>query len=341
MIQVVKAGLLDTIQDSGRIGYQQFGVIQSGTMDTVSSRIANLLVGNAKGESVLEVTLVGPTLLFKEACLISLCGGDFTPEIDGMPVPMWKPVIVKENSILTIGAAKKGSRLVIAVAGGFDVPRVLNSSSTYLKAAIGGFLGRSLQKGDSLPIKTLGEKSKRMYESLFGKLTESFCTTTWSVAHLIRPFVGESYSIRVLAGRQKDLFTSQSQNFFLSSDYTINSQSDRMGYRLHGPQLLLTETKELLSEAVTFGTVQVPANGQPIVLMADRQTTGGYPKIAQVISVDLPLLAQAKPGDSIRFKEVSLHTAQQLLQQLETTISDLRLGIELKLIAGGIRSCYL
>ncbi|REB08047.1 KipI antagonist [Sporosarcina sp. BI001-red] len=337
MIRVRKAGLSDTIQDSGRIGYQQFGVIQSGTMDSNSSRIANLLVGNEEGEAVLEMALIGPILLFEERMLIALCGGEFAPEIDGVSVPMWKPIVVKENSVLKMGTATRGCRLVMAVGGGFDLPQVLGSHSTYLKAGFGGFNGRSLLKGDLLSVNKPNETSKIIDKQALDCKTTPFSTTRWSVAKQLRPFVGKSYIIRVLPGRQKNLFTHQTQKDFLSSVFTLGSESDRMGYRLHGPKLQLSEPKELLSEAVTFGTVQVPSNGQPIVLMADHQTTGGYPKIAQVISADLSMLAQVKPGDSIRFEEVSLHTAQQLLMQIERTIRELRKGIELQQYNGGIQ----
>lgn len=336
MIRVVKAGLSDTIQDSGRSGYQQFGVIHSGTMDSVSSRIANLLVGNAEGEAVLEMTLLGPRLLFEKEVLLSLCGGEFTPEIDGIPVPLWRPVAVKKDSVLTIGPAARGCRLVMAVAGGFDLPQALGSHSTYLKAEFGGFQGRSLEKDDLLPVKRLWETSPmRMDHMMQGPLP--FLTVTWSVAKKLRPLAEEPFTIRVLPGIQKDLFTKQSQKDFAASIFKVDSKSDRMGYRLQGPLLRLSEPQELLSEAVTFGSVQVPSNGQPIILMADHQTTGGYPKIAQVITADLSLLAQAKPGDSIQFREVSIHTAQRLLQQAEETINELRIGIKLKFINGGVQ----
>lgn len=336
MIRVVKAGLSDTIQDSGRSGYQQFGVIHSGAMDSISRRIANLLVGNEEGEAVLEMTLLGPSLLFEEEMLLSLCGGEFAPEIDGIPISLWKPIAVKKNSILTIGAAKSGCRLVLAVGGGFDVPEVMGSHSTYIHAKFGGFQGRSLKKDDRLPVKKTGTVSK-MIAGHMSQCDMPFLTTSWSAAKQVRPPVGESYTIRVVPGIQKNLFTKQSQRTFLSAIYKVDSQSDRMGYRMIGPVLQLSKTQELLSEAVTFGTVQVPPNGQPIILMADHQTTGGYPKIAQVITADLPVLAQAKPGDSIRFKEVSLQDAQSLLRKIDETIHELRLGITLKSMNGGIR----
>lgn len=332
MIQVLKAGISDTIQDCGRIGYQQFGVIRSGAMDNVSTRIANFLVGNEEQEAVLELSILGPSLFFQREMLIALCGGKFNPKIAGDSVPLWKPILVPANSILTMGHAKAGSRLVMAVAGGFDVPEVLGSQSTYSKAGIGGFKGRNLQKGDVLRVNPSSERSLRMQKQLISLESSSFSTTGWSVASQMRPVVGDTYFLRTVEGRQKGLFTEDSQRTFVSSTFTVSAQSDRMGYRLHGTELILTTPTDLLSEAVTYGTVQVPANGQPIILMADCQTTGGYPKIAQVISADLPKLAQAKPGDQIQFQEVSLSTAQQLLVQQKSDLRELRLGITLKLM---------
>jgi len=312
MITVLKPGLLTTIQDLGRIGFQRFGIIVSGAMDSYSHRIANLLVGNEESLPTLEITLLGPHLRFEADALISICGANLSPAIDGVPLRLWRPCMIKRGQELTFGAVKNGCRAYIAIAGGFIVPSVMNSTSTYLRGNLGGFKGRALQIGDSLA---------------FGATSRSLHKVNWSIAYNARPPLHHSPVIHIMKGRQFHLFSEESKHRLLTLPYEITHQSDRMGYRLNGPHLEIDNPSEMLSEAVSYGTIQVPAEGNPIILLADRQTTGGYPKIAQIASIDYSTIAQAKPGDKITFKEISHNEAQQLYLEMERKIQYVKQGI--------------
>lgn len=324
-IKVLHSGLLTTVQDIGRYGYQKYGVIVSGAMDSYSLRLANILVGNKENEATLEITIYGTTLQFEEDTLIAITGGDFLTTIDGTIAPLWRPVLVKKNSILKFHSAIKGSRAYIAFAGGIDIPQMMGSKSTYIRASIGGFEGRALQKGDKL---NFGVKST-LSEALLQHLDDK--NIPWSVNFNELINFKQEPIIRVLEGTEFDRFDKESQQTFFQEPYTLTVQSDRMGYRLEGPSLSLSEKFELLSEGVTFGTIQIPPSGQPIILMADRQTTGGYPKFGQVISADLPSLAQLQPSSTIRFKEVSLKEAETVLLKNEQFIHNLKTAIHYKL----------
>lgn len=331
MITIYKPGLLTTIQDIGRFGFQKYGVIASGAMDTLAHRIANLLVGNEETAPTIEMTLLGPTIQFNEPSLISICGGNLSPKIDNKPVHLWKPVFVQKGSMLTFGSGKNGCRAYLAIAGGFSVPTVMNSKSTYLRANIGGYHGRALQAGDQIIAASptaLSMKMLNRFKEMAGN--HAFKEMDWSVSAELISFYHLNSPIRMMKGRQFSLFTQESQANIFHRAFSVSTESDRMGYRLQGPSLALKQPQEMLSEAVSFGTVQVPSDGNPIVLLADRQTTGGYPKIGQIASADLPLLAQAKPGDQIRFAEISLEEAQQLYLEREIKIQHLKKGIQLK-----------
>lgn len=333
MITFLKSGLLASVQDLGRYGYQKHGVIASGAMDPFAHRMANLLVGNDETEPTVEITLLGPVIEFEQDTLIAICGGDLSPVIDDQPVGLWKQVLVRKGSVLRFGQAKKGCRAYLAAGGGFSVPSVMESKSTYLRAKIGGFQGRALEAGDRLPVGELSELSNRMMENLANTNQQGgggFIQASWSVAQGYNPANHTKDPIRVLEGRQYDLFSEESRQQFVSGIFKVTPQSDRMGYRLQGPNLKLQEKKEMLSEAVNFGTVQVPAEGNPIILMADRQTTGGYPKIAEVITADLPRLAQLKPGSELQFEFITHEEAQQLYIDREKLIRDLNFSILLK-----------
>lgn len=325
----MKSGLQDTIQDAGRKGYQKFGVVVSGAMDPFSYRVANLLVGNEGQEATLEITLVGPRLLFEQDAVISVCGGDLQPKIAGVSVPMWKPVFIRKGSELAFGAAIAGSRAYLAVAGGIDVPVVMNSRSTYVKAKIGGFHGRALQTGDLLSIANPTGVSAAIKQRL-GTNEEAFRAADWLIAAKLLPNLSNRYVIRVMRGRQYDLFDGQSQNGFWNEPFTVSSLSDRMGYRINGPALKLKEQTEMISEAVTYGSIQVPTDGNPIILAADRQTTGGYPKIGQISSINFTKLAQAKAGDQLTFNEVTIIESQKLMAMQEMNLKELRAYISTK-----------
>jgi antagonist of KipI len=330
-IQVIRPGLLTSIQDLGRFGMQKHGVIVSGSMDSFAHRVANILVGNQESEAVLEITMLGPKLQFKEDSLIAICGGNLSPTIAGQTIPEWRPVFVKKGSLLSFGAVKSGCRAYLAVMGGFDIPDIMDSRSTYLRAGIGGFNGRALKEGDVLHVQTPSDLAVRRIRRLYDKAgTKAVAVSEWSVSKEILPAYQQNPMIRVIRGGQFDWFTVESRERFFKDEFLVTPQSDRMGFRLTGQQLSFSEPQELISEAVTAGTIQVPSEGNPIVLMADRQTTGGYPKIAQVATVDLPIIAQVKPGEKVRFQEIQLEEAQVLLRSRETEFQLLIQGVSLK-----------
>ena len=326
-VTVLHGGLLTTVQDLGRFGAQKYGVIVSGAMDDISMRLANLLVGNADGEAGLEITLFGTKLLFERDQLVAITGGDLQPTIDGQEAPMWRPVLIRRGSILQFTSAVSGCRAYVAFAGGIDVPVVMGSKSTYLRAEIGGLYGRALQKGDRF---VCGEAVSDISLAFIKQLEQMDRPVAWSIDTTQLHLFEQNEAIRVMHGSEYGHFSSESKYAFFTNSYKITTHSDRMGYRLEGTPLHVSEKFNLLSEGVTYGTIQVPSSGQPIILMADRQTTGGYPKIGQVISADLPRLSQMQPNADIHFSEVSLKQAEQALFKKEKAIADMALGIRLK-----------
>lgn len=325
-IKVLQPGILATIQDLGRYGLQKFGVIVGGAMDSISLRIANLLVGNSEGEGALEVTLYGTTLLFETDELIAITGGNLQPTIDGKAAPMWRPLLIEKGSVLKFNTAISGCRAYVSFSGGIQVPKVMSSKSTYIRAGIGGFQGRKLQKNDVFEL----DRRSELGEDLFKQLKKEPTYLSWSADYTSFVTFKKTQTIRFIRGSEYQHFDEESLKKFLSTPYTITTHSDRMGYRLEGDAIQLKEPFELLSEGVTFGTIQVPANGQPIILMADCQTTGGYPKIGQVISADLPSLAQMQANGRVYFKEVTLEEAQLALIHQERKRNELAFGLRLK-----------
>ncbi|MGG1592485.1 biotin-dependent carboxyltransferase family protein [Terribacillus saccharophilus] len=303
LFQVIKPGLLTTFQDLGRTGYQEYGVVVAGAMDDFSLQIANLLVGNRRDEAGLEVTMMGPTLKVLEDAVIAITGGNLSPRLNGKPAPMWKSFAVKEGQLIEFGQPMEGIRSYISVAGGFDLPALMGSNSTFLKAKIGGLNGRALEKEDIL----------------YGN-EDVHAVTGRSLHYDEIPKYQKEVTARVVLGPHQDAFTDEAIKTFLSSNYEITPQSDRMGFRLKGPELTHKTSADIISEAIPLGGIQVPANGQPIILMADRQTTGGYTRIATVISADISLLAQAAPGAVVRFEEVSVEEAQEVYQGRESLL---------------------
>jgi len=331
-ITVLRPGLLTSIQDLGRYGYQKYGVIVSGGMDSYALRLANLLVGNEEGEALLEMTLMGPWLLVEKDILIAITGGDLSPTINGESIPMWRPVYIKGGSILQFGACMSGCRSYLAVAGGYEIPEVMGSKSTYLRAGIGGFQGRALVQGDSIELRAPQEISFRLVESLKKRLlSHSFISTSWHIKKPLMTRNSKQSTVRVTTGSQFEYFTPESKKQLFQCPFRVTTQSDRMGYRLSGPVLQLEEPLEMVSEAVALGTIQVPPDGNPILLLADRQTVGGYPKIAQAATVDVSIVAQIKPGGLILFQEISLAEAEQLYVARETEIENLGIAIQLKM----------
>lgn len=319
-IRVVKPGALSTLQDLGRYGYQRYGVIVDGAMDAWAHRLANLLVGNPEREATLEITLIGPTLVFDHAAVIAICGADLSPRIGDREVPMDRAVQLRAGSILEFGRRRSGCRAYLAVKGGYAVAPVMDSKSTYLRGAFGGFDGRALRKGDAIAIDSasgVANDSKQVDgDAPFGLLPSPPAARSRSI--------GAEVSARVVASAQWPVFSDEAQRAFVTTAFTLTPNSDRMGYRLEGTKLSTREPIEMISESVSYGTIQVPPDGNPIILMADCQTTGGYPKIAQVASVDLPLLAQMMPGQTVRFELISLDAAQALYLASERELCGIR-----------------
>lgn len=310
-IMVKKGGPLTTLQDTGRYGFQKYGVLVSGAMDLFSLKLGNILVGNKAREGALEMTMSGPFLKLPAGLVFALTGADLGAKLGGRPVPLNRAVYVKEDSTLSFGFAAQGARGYLTVAGGFAVPAVMNSKSTYLRAKIGGVGGAPLADGTELETGELTAEQEGLKAVLAKTGGKPFSTLGWSV-ETTGLFTGEP--IRVTQGLQADWFDNATLQEFFHSGYTITAQSDRMGYRLSGAPLHYRDSSlEMISEPVTFGSIQVPADGNPIILMADRQTTGGYAKIGQVIQADLPRLAQMKPGQTIYFRPVTLTQAEKAL----------------------------
>lgn len=323
-MRILKPGMLSSFQDEGRIGHQPLGVSVVGAMDQRAHRLANILVGNETDCASLEITLTGPTLQFTQACCIALCGADLGPTLNGNPVAMNRPLTIRAQDELQFGAKKHGTRAYLAVHGGFAIPEVLGSQSTYLRSHFGGWHGRALKRGDEIPLqRPLKEIGKD------GGNLEALAQALWSIKLYLPGVISGSTRarIRLIKSQQWDEFTPASHEALLSQPYRISPDSERMGYRLQGPDILMTKPRQMISEATTFGTIQVPAGGQPIVLMADRQTTGGYPKIAYVATIDLPLLAQMAPGDIMQFELVSLEAAQALDAARTRALIDLALAL--------------
>ena len=314
------------MQDLGRRGYQRYGIPVCGALDPLSLRIANILVGNPEGAAGLEITALGPTIRFTSDSVFAVVGADFRPEADGREVRTWESVKVSAGSILTLGAASDGLRAYLAVAGGIDVPLVMNSRSTDLKGVFGGFEGRVLQDGDSLPIGA----SPRVAD---------WSRTGLPIGISRQPTFGQEFEIRVVLGPQHEEFTESGVNALLTSDYTVSADSDRMGYRLAGPEIAHESGPDIVSDGTALGSIQVPGTGQPIVLLADRGTTGGYAKIATVIGPDIGLLSQAMPGAKIRFHAVSVEEAHEVLREQEEMIREIKSFVGLDLTgAVSIRS---
>ncbi|MDX5418753.1 MAG: biotin-dependent carboxyltransferase family protein [Hymenobacteraceae bacterium] len=330
-IEILKPGLLTTIQDLGRYRHQKEGIIVSGAMDTFALRVANMLVGNTQHQAALEITLTGPTIRFTEDQLIALTGADLSPALNGESVKMWRPLFVKLGSTLEFREPKSGCRMYLAVSGGFAIPEVMGSFATYLKAGIGGFKGRALQAGDLIPCQAPTSSGMELFKKAEGPTqVHGHMSTTWTPDPQRYPNYQPNPTIRAIKGPEYELFSETAKERIWSERFQVSVQSDRMGYRLQGVSLYLEEQTELISSAVAFGTVQVPPDGQPIVLMADHQTTGGYPRIAQVISADLPILAQVVPGQTIQLEEVTLEEAHQLYIRQEQNLELLARAIHLK-----------
>ncbi len=307
-IRILKGGMLTTVQDLGRTGYQSQGFSVAGVMDVRSFKIANLLLDNPENEAVLEFTLIGPTLEFTSATIIAITGGDFTPTINGEPAPMYTAIYMNKGDVLKFGSARTGSRGYIAFSSYLDIPVVMGSRCTNMKSRIGGFKGRKLQAGDYI-----GFRIKRRYLPFF-------------LSRKLEPdnFDQDQTKVRVVMGPQDSRFSKQGIDTFLSSEYTVTSDFDRMGCRLEGAFIAPKESSDIISDGIAFGSVQVPSHGKPIILLADRQTTGGYAKIATVASVDIPKVVQRKTDHRIHFEAITVQEAQNLYMEEQKELDRMR-----------------
>jgi len=331
-IRIIKAGMLTTVQDLGRTGYQSQGFSVAGVMDVRSFKIANLLVDNPENEAVLEFTLIGPTLEFTSDTIIAITGGNFNPEINGKSAPMYTAIYMHKGDILKFGSAVSGSRGYISFSSYLKIPTVMGSRCTNMKSSIGGYKGRKLQNGDYIMFRI-----KRRYLPYF--LSRSLDPDDMDQ---------ERVTLRVVMGPQDDAFTKEGIATFLNSEYTVTSEFDRMGCRMDGPFIASKNGSDIISDGICFGSVQVPAHGKPIILLADRQTTGGYAKIATVASVDIPKLVQRKTDHKIRFQAITVQEAQRLLLQEIDEMDNMRDRIhrpckevlECRLTAKRVRSLF-
>jgi antagonist of KipI len=300
-------------------------------MDATALRVANLLVGNAENTAGLEITLRGPTIRFGANHLVALTGADLSPTLNGQPVGHYRPVWVAAGTELAFGAPRAGSRTYLAISGGLALAPVLGSCATALRLGFGGLHGRALQAGDLVPCPGPAATGQALGQPLARRAPgTAWVQAPWTPGPALGAAPRPQPVIRALRGPEYAQFAPDSQRAFWQQPFTITAAADRMGYRLQGPELARQRGGELLSSAVTFGTVQVPASGQAIVLMADHQTTGGYARIAQAITVDFSALAQARPGQTLRFQEVSLVEAQALYLAQQRQLLALRRRIAFK-----------
>lgn len=296
-LNIISGGLQTTVQDAGRFGYQRFGFSPSGALDMRSYAVANMLVGNAGGEAALEITMLGPVIEFIGDHTIALTGADMRPEIDGRPSKMYASIEVRAGQVLSFAGQVNGIRAYLAVAGGIDVPEVMGSRSTHIKCRTGGHMGRALTAGDMLPTLPAG---------IAARPARSIDVHEDHRAPAV---------LRAVLGPQDNMFTPETLAALRSSTYISTAQSDRMACRMQGTALKHLGGADIISDGIAMGAVQVPPNGQPVIMLSDRQTTGGYAKIATVVSADIRLLAQAQPGRAFTFTTVSRRDAEKIARR--------------------------
>jgi biotin-dependent carboxylase-like uncharacterized protein len=306
-LEIISPGIMTSVQDLGRYGYGRFGVAPSGALDFYALRVANLLVGNSEDQACLETMLLGPGIKVLTDVVIAVTGGDLQPRRNKQPIEMWRSHAFKKDDVLSFGNAVSGFRVYIAVAGGIGVPQVMDSRSTNLPSGFGGHQGRTLKKEDIL----VCDEPRRPGNDAGRKFNPDWI-----------PGYSDKWKLRVVWGPQDGHFPDDSRHTFLNGIYTMSQDSDRTGIRLEGPKILCKPDKEasIISEGVISGAIQIPGDGKPIIILGET-VTGGYRKIATVISADLPLVGQIKPGDGIQFEAVSLNEAHFALQEMEDRIN--------------------
>jgi antagonist of KipI len=326
---VDRAGYLTSVQDLGRTGFRQFGVSIGGALDAHALRVANALAGNDENAAGLETTFGKLRLRFEDRRIVAWCGGAFTAQLRGEAFPPGHAAFVGKDEELTMVGAQAGGRAWLAISGGIDVPLVLGSRSTDLRGNFGGHQGRALRDGDALPLFKERRPSNRRSNQKADLKRAAPRISNWSAPGPWAATAHRDHFLRVIRGTDWKRFLSRAQTALVTRAFSVSSESDRMGARLDGPPLDRMDSRDLLSEAVAPGAIQVPPNGKPILLLGDCQTIGGYPKIAHVITVDLPIAAQLCPGDAVRFHEVSLAEAQNLLREREEDFARFRVGLSL------------
>lgn len=299
-VQVKSPGLFTTVQDLGRPGFGPMGVSASGAADSIALRIGNRLVGNPESSAALEMTLLGGAFLFTRDTVASIAGSDFGPTLDGQPVALWTAFRIRPGQTLAFGPTRSGARCYLCVHGGFAVPLFLGSASTHILSGLGGFSGRALRKGDTIAI---GDSSMDYQQR--------------SVAPAALQKLAPRKTLRVTSAPQESWFAESALSRFYQGTYRVSEESNRMGLRLIGPEVQTEKPHQMITEPVALGAIQIPAGGQPIILFVEQQTTGGYPKIANVISADLSSVGQLRPRDEIRLERVSSAEARKLICEQE------------------------
>jgi antagonist of KipI len=332
-IDITRAGFLTSVQDLGRLGFRQFGVSVGGALDSHGLRVANLLVGNDESSAGLEITLGGLRFRFVDDRIVAWCGGGFDVRLGSTSVAAGHAALVRAGQELMFNQPKVGCRCWLGISGEIDVPIVLGSRSTDLRTNFGGFDGRALRDGDTLPLGRNSERAKTLINTLGEEKIAH-----WKPPHDWSSPAQREPALRFIRGVDWNRFDDVAIQRFTNEEFSVTAEADRMGARLDGPELkrgdnvaglAAASSMDLISEAVVPGTIQVPPGGKPIVLLGDCQTIGGYPKIAHVISVDLPIAAQLRVGDRVRFREVSLMEAHRLLAERERDLAEFRVGIKL------------
>ena len=307
--KVIEGGFYTTVQDLGRYGFQRYGVPVSGAMDSYALRLANILLGNDEAAAALELTLIGPKLEFLEDTTIALAGANLAPRLNGRPAPMWRAFRVQRGSLLTFDGPMVGKCAYLALPGGIDVPSQMGSRSTYARANLGGHEGRALQPGDEISAANRDDDKRPNPTTIPDRLV---------------PQRQDAHPLRVVMGPQSDAFSPEGIAAFFSGTYNVSQQSDRVGYRLEGPPIAHARGADIVSDGIPAGAVQITGDGQPVILMADRGATGGYTKIAAVIAVDIPKLAQTLPGNAVSFHAVTVEEAHRLLKEQEDAIAQFK-----------------
>jgi antagonist of KipI len=314
-ILINKAGILTTVQDAGRNGYRRFGINPNGAMDKTAARLINILLGNPDSEDVLEIHFPGSEITFQENAVFALGGANFRAKLSGESLENWKPYYAEKGSVLKFTEKVFGSRLYLSVQGGFALEKWLGSASTNLTAKIGGLAGGKLQKGDEVKFKIQNSKLKIQNTRISDSLI---------------PFYSNFPTVRVTAGAEFESLTAFGEQCFRHQNFTVSQNSDRMGFRLNGTPFFLLDKKELVSSAVNFGTIQLLPDGQLIVLMADAQTSGGYPRIAHIVETDLPIVAQLSVNDRIAFQLISIEEAEDVLMGFNVNLNFLRVACKFR-----------